>query len=314
MIVRTTESGPQVVATGYNRPITTNDPTAHAEIVAIRAACRKLGTFVLTDCDIYTSCEPCPMCLGAIYWARLRRLYYANTREEAAVAGFDSVGAQEEAATVRWNLAIALRLLGGAERQSAPLERAADLDTGVRFVGASVAGPDGPVYVPWRQLHDESRAVGAALQAHGLVPGDHVAVLGPSSRALITVIRGCWMAGCASMVLPLPMRMGSLEVFVESTRARIRHGDAKLLLIDDTLAAFYEPARGDPPAVPVRVAPCDRLAEENHRADRGDGNGNPEASDAELVVRVDGDDREEHPDLDERFLQLVPPVVPHVTS
>ncbi len=92
----------------------------------------------------------------------------------------------------------------------------------------------------WRQLHDEARAVGAALQARGLGPGDHVAMLGPTSRGLITIVRGCWMAGIASMVLPLPMRMGSLEAFVESTRARIRHGDAKLVLIDDQLAAFYD--------------------------------------------------------------------------
>ena len=103
----------------------------------------------------------------------------------------------------------------------------------------------------WRQLHDEARAVGAALQARGLVPGDHVAILGPTSRALITIVRGCWMAGIASMVLPLPMRMGSLEAFVESTRARIRHGDAKLVLIDDLLAAFYEAAPGDPPIEPM---------------------------------------------------------------
>jgi fatty-acyl-CoA synthase len=128
------------------------------------------------------------------------------------------------------------------------LERAADSGTGVRFVGHSVA-PDGPVLVSWRQVHDEARAVGAALQARGLLPGDHVAVLGPTSRELITVIRGCWMAGIASMVLPLPMRMGSLEEFVESTRARIRHGDAKLVLIDDQLAPFYSAVPGDPPIV-----------------------------------------------------------------
>ncbi len=127
------------------------------------------------------------------------------------------------------------------------LEQAADSGTGVRFVGASVM-PDGePQFVSWRQLHDEARAVGAALQASGLGPGDHVAILGPTSRGLMTIIRGCWMAGIASMVLPLPMRMGSLESFVESTRTRIRHGDAKLVLIDDVLAAFYEAVPGDPP-------------------------------------------------------------------
>jgi fatty-acyl-CoA synthase len=133
------------------------------------------------------------------------------------------------------------------------LERAADRPTGVRFVGASVSGPDGPTYVPWRQLHDEARAVGAALQARGLVPGDHVAVLGPTSRELMTIVRGCWMAGIASMVLPLPMRMASLEAFVEGTRVRIRHGDAKLVLIDDQLAAFYDAKPGDPPIEPMRA-------------------------------------------------------------
>lgn len=132
------------------------------------------------------------------------------------------------------------------------LEAAADNGTGVRFVGKSVMGDDGPVYVGWDQIHDEARAVGAALQAQGLLPGDHVAVLGPTSRELITIVRGCWMAGIASMVLPLPMRMGSLDVFVESTRARIRHGDAKLVLIDDMLADFYQAVDGDPPIAPMR--------------------------------------------------------------
>ena len=130
------------------------------------------------------------------------------------------------------------------------LEHAADLGTGVDFVGHSVA-PDGPAHVSWRQIHDEARSVGAALQAKGLLPGDHVAVLGPTSRDLMTIVRGCWMAGIASMVLPLPMRMGSLEEFVNSTRARIRHGDAKLVLIDAQLAPFYEAAPGDPPIEPM---------------------------------------------------------------
>ncbi len=79
----------EIIAHGWNQVTTTNDPTAHAEVVAIREACRKLGTFALTDCDIYTSCEPCPMCLSAIYWARLRRMFFANTREDAASIGFD---------------------------------------------------------------------------------------------------------------------------------------------------------------------------------------------------------------------------------
>ncbi|HEY0519995.1 MAG TPA: AMP-binding protein [Ilumatobacteraceae bacterium] len=124
---------------------------------------------------------------------------------------------------------------------------AADRPTGVRFVGPSVAPTDRPAFVSWRQIHDEARVVGAALQARGLVPGDHVAILSPTSRQLITVIQGCWLAGVASMVLPLPMRMGSLEAFIESTRGRIRHGDAKLLLMDEVLAAFYERTSDDPP-------------------------------------------------------------------
>ncbi|MEO5803395.1 MAG: nucleoside deaminase [Verrucomicrobiota bacterium] len=79
----------KVVATGHNQVTSTNDPTAHAEIVAIRAACKKLKTFQLADCELYTSCEPCPMCLSAIYWARIKRIYFGNTRQDAAKIGFD---------------------------------------------------------------------------------------------------------------------------------------------------------------------------------------------------------------------------------
>ncbi len=79
----------EIIAEGFNRVTSYNDPTAHAEIIAIREACRKLGTFQLDDCEIYTSCEPCPMCLGAIYWARPKKIYYACTREDAASANFD---------------------------------------------------------------------------------------------------------------------------------------------------------------------------------------------------------------------------------
>ena len=78
-----------VIARGTNLVTSTNDPTAHAEIVAIREACRALGSFQLEGCDIYTSCEPCPMCLGAIYWARPKAIYFANTRDDAAGIGFD---------------------------------------------------------------------------------------------------------------------------------------------------------------------------------------------------------------------------------
>jgi|SRR6185437_11070337 len=79
----------RVVGQGCNEVTSTNDPTAHAEIVAVRDACRHLGDFQLTGCEVYASCEPCPMCLGALYWARPRRVVYAATRDEAAAAGFD---------------------------------------------------------------------------------------------------------------------------------------------------------------------------------------------------------------------------------
>jgi tRNA(Arg) A34 adenosine deaminase TadA len=79
----------KIIARGWNRVTSTNDPTAHAEVTAIRSACRKLKTFHLDDCELYTSCEPCPMCLSAIYWARLKTVYYANTRADAARIQFD---------------------------------------------------------------------------------------------------------------------------------------------------------------------------------------------------------------------------------
>lgn len=79
----------RVVGRGWNRVTSTNDPTAHAEVVAIRDACANLGTFSLAGCELYTSCEPCPLCLAAIYWARLDRVDYAATCDDAAAAGFD---------------------------------------------------------------------------------------------------------------------------------------------------------------------------------------------------------------------------------
>lgn len=78
-----------IIGRGWNRVTTANDPTAHAEVMAIREACSTLGTFSLAGCEIYSSCEPCPMCLSAIYWARLDALYFAATRADAADAGFD---------------------------------------------------------------------------------------------------------------------------------------------------------------------------------------------------------------------------------
>ncbi len=79
----------KVIGRGNNKVTSTNDPTAHAEVVAIRDACKNIDSFQLEGCEIYTSCEPCPMCLGAIYWARPAMVYYANTREDAAAIGFD---------------------------------------------------------------------------------------------------------------------------------------------------------------------------------------------------------------------------------
>jgi len=79
----------EVIAEGYNNVTSSNDPTAHAEVTAIRNACKKLKTFDLSGCELYTSCEPCPMCLSAIYWARIDKIYYANTKEDAADINFD---------------------------------------------------------------------------------------------------------------------------------------------------------------------------------------------------------------------------------
>ncbi len=86
----------KVIAKSANKVTSSNDPTAHAEVSAIRAACKKLKTFDLSGCVIYTSCEPCPMCLGAIYWARLDKIYYANTKKDAAAIGFDDQFIYEE--------------------------------------------------------------------------------------------------------------------------------------------------------------------------------------------------------------------------
>lgn len=100
----------EIVGRGSNRVTSTNDPSAHAEVVAIRDACTALQTFQLTDCELYTSCEPCPMCLSAIYWARIPQVYYGNTRADAAAIGFDDefiyqqVPLAPEARTVKMEL------------------------------------------------------------------------------------------------------------------------------------------------------------------------------------------------------------------
>ena len=88
----------EIVATGVNEVTTTNDPTAHAEVVAIRAACKALGDFQLAGCVVYTSCDPCPMCLSALYWARCDAIFYGNSAADAAAAGFDDSFLYEEVA------------------------------------------------------------------------------------------------------------------------------------------------------------------------------------------------------------------------
>ena len=88
----------EVISIGVNKVASSNDPTAHAEVVAIREACKLLNTFQLNGCELYTTCEPCPMCLGAIYWARLDRVYFGNTREDAARIGFDDAAIYDQMA------------------------------------------------------------------------------------------------------------------------------------------------------------------------------------------------------------------------
>ncbi|GAA4732001.1 nucleoside deaminase [Flavisolibacter ginsenosidimutans] len=86
----------EIIGRGNNKVTSLNDPTAHAEVVAIRDACKSLNAFQLEDCEVYTSCEPCPMCLGAIYWARAKKIYFANNRQDAAAIGFDDTMIYEE--------------------------------------------------------------------------------------------------------------------------------------------------------------------------------------------------------------------------
>ena len=101
----------EVVATGVNRVTANNDPTAHAEVSAIRNAAEALGTFDLSDCEIYTSCEPCPMCLGAIYWARLKKVYFAKNKTDAKNIGFDDSFIYDELALPRQERKLASEIL-----------------------------------------------------------------------------------------------------------------------------------------------------------------------------------------------------------
>ena len=107
--------GNEIVGRGWNKVTSTNDPTAHAEVTAIRDACKNLSTFQLNDCEIYTSCEPCPMCMGAIYWARPLKVFYANTRQDAAAIGFDDSMIYDELTAPLDQRKIALECIGRSE-------------------------------------------------------------------------------------------------------------------------------------------------------------------------------------------------------
>jgi fatty-acyl-CoA synthase len=124
------------------------------------------------------------------------------------------------------------------------LERAAERDTALTFV---VGG--GEDVVTWRALHADARGYAAALQARGVRPGDHVALLSPTTRELVTAIQATWLAGATIVVLPLPMRLSSIDEFVAQTRQRMRHADARLCVVDAELAEFVTPEPGDPPMV-----------------------------------------------------------------
>lgn len=117
----------RVVGSGTNLVTTANDPTAHAEINAIREACRTLGTFRLDGCVLYSSCEPCPMCLGAVYWGRLERVYYAATRDDAARAGFDDAAFYRE-------------FVCAPHERTIPMEQAAMEDAAAPFLAWAAYG------------------------------------------------------------------------------------------------------------------------------------------------------------------------------
>jgi guanine deaminase len=107
--------GDAIIGRGNNKVLLLNDPTAHAEVVAIRDACQTLGHFQLDDCEVYTSCEPCPMCLGALYWARPKKIYYANSRQDAAGIGFDDSMIYEEVCSSVENRKIQLQCISREE-------------------------------------------------------------------------------------------------------------------------------------------------------------------------------------------------------
>jgi fatty-acyl-CoA synthase len=129
------------------------------------------------------------------------------------------------------------------------LEAAAATEGAITFLESAATDGSGRERVTWRALHEDARAMAAALQACGVTAGSHVAILGPTTRPLVTAIQATWLCGAATVMLPLPMRLGSIEDFVDQTRARVRASDAVVVLVDAQLAAFLDPRPDDPPMV-----------------------------------------------------------------
>jgi len=142
------------------------------------------------------------------------------------------------------------------------LERAAECGAAVTFVGSAATNGERE-RVPMARLHDDSRAMAAGLQARGVGPGAHVALLGPTTRRMVTAVEATWLAGATVVALPLPMRLGTIEEFVAQTRRRILHADCSLVVIDAALAEFLDPRPGDPP-----TARLDELARDARAYDR----------------------------------------------
>jgi fatty-acyl-CoA synthase len=130
------------------------------------------------------------------------------------------------------------------------IKQAALGNNSVTFVG-SAAGSSEKETVSWSSLHDEATTIAAALQQRGIVPGDHVALLGLTSRPMIAALQGIWLAGGCVIVLPIPMRMGSIAEFIIQTRTNILYSDAKMLLLDPGLSSFYEAEKDDPPVINI---------------------------------------------------------------
>ncbi len=130
------------------------------------------------------------------------------------------------------------------------ISRVAEGSNTITFVGSASGNSDKKAFtLTWGQLHSEAKAMAAILQAKGVKPGDHVALLGPTTRNIVTAIQAVWLAGGTVSMLPIPMRFGSVEEFANQTRTLMQHGDIKLLLLDPDLAAFHEIKPGDPPVI-----------------------------------------------------------------